>query len=315
MKQHSFFTSYPLLVYVFNRYGTKKPKTPKKKSVVSAKTLKNVVCFILFVVLLSANISCDSNKAELKNFAVKFAETVSKNMVDSVRTIYPDAAKIDSFALVYNVDSIVVNNTEDPSVFQIVYSKDAEAIISKASDGMITIKETRGFAAFPEEIMEFAKNTGQWKEGLSDVVLAERIADVQFKSWLVKSFANKMKESLKVKDKPKIQKMSMGTFEMNGIMGVTVENKSDFTVQGKDYYVVFEGYFAVQGYIEKETQKEKGKDIGSNETVNITTAYNDRHSRDKAYIKISISDEELFNKYFKGTGNEFEEYLKENPKD
>lgn len=73
-----------------------------------------------FVVLMFALmlVSCvDKTQEQLRDFAIDFAQKVSKNQVDSLKEIYPKATLFDSLALTVVTDSIIVKESGKKNEF------------------------------------------------------------------------------------------------------------------------------------------------------------------------------------------------------
>lgn len=272
-------------------------------------------CLSVVPMLALMLVSCgDKTQEQVRDFAIGFAQKVSKNQVDSLKDVFPEVEHFDSLALTVVTDSIIVKETGKENEFLVSLGNGSDITVVKDGEGKMKVTSSHGLLAIDKETMDFAKKTGQWKEGLTDAALAERLSDDQFKQWLISAFEKRMKEYLKVEGKPEIAKKVTASFLMDGLMGVTIRNTSNFPISGKDYYVVFEGVFAIQGYYEEDIAIEKGKDLGPSESITITTRYNDNHSWNKAYVKFKMGNKELFEKYFNGLGNEYEEYLKDSNK-
>ncbi len=203
----------------------------------------------------------------------------------------------------------MVSKIEESDHYKVVWNKDVWLEIAPWEKEGWTIISSQGFFAWPDDEMDFAKKTGQWKAGLTDKELSIRMNDKDFNSWIINNFAKSIKDKLKVKGSPRIVKESTVIFEMDGIVSATIDNQTNSTISGKDYNVVFSGYFATQGIEEEEEVIEQGKNIAPGKTVSITTEYNDWHSRDKAWVEMKINNQQLFNKYFVAKGDEYEKYL------
>lgn len=271
------------------------------------------ISYSLLILALLANISCDSNKAKIKAFAIDFAEKVSRNMIDSIRTIYPDVEKIDSLALVYNIDSIIINKTEDPSVYQVMFSKDVEVKILKEKDGKLTIKETRGLALFPEKLMKIAKSTGWVSNEMSDLQMTENLKDTAFVNFLVLKVKENLKKDIIVKGWDCTWRPGWGL----GELFVIIENNSDFNITPNDYAV--ESWVNCRdnwGGLPPQLGSVSLVDIKPHETkkMKINMAeYPDPESKSqidvKSTIDFTMSDKDVLNRFFHPTGNEYKEYL------
>lgn len=262
--------------------------------------------FALSILLLAA---CSKDKSEdVRQFAADFAAKVSQNQKDSLLSMWPDVAEADSLALSYTADSIVVEQTANEGQFKVNFGS-ADMIVSVAEDGKMTVGETHGLFAYPEDVMAFAKSTGQWVAELSDTALATRMADKDFKSFLVKDFRSRFSKMLSIQGKAD-GVAHMGEFGYQSYINwtVTVANATGKVVSGQDYTVTFPfidpwtgGLYPITVY---------GKDIATNGTVRVSVK-NDYRVLDMKtpYINIKLSDETLFEKYFQPTGKEYEEYL------
>ena len=118
------------------------------------KRMKLKLCIIAIVASL---VACTDEKAKVKKFAVNFGSQVSKNQIDSVRLVYPDAAKCDSFALKFNADSIVVTDTDKSNVFTVDFGSDATITIEKAEDGKMTVTSSKGLFAYPADELSLVR--------------------------------------------------------------------------------------------------------------------------------------------------------------
>lgn len=194
-----------------------------------------LVPMILALLLFSA---CNKN-AEVKQFAADFAEKVSKNQVDSVRALYPDAAKCDSFSLAFNADSIQVAETETAGLYKVTMGN-ADFTVQKTEDGKMTVKESHGLFAYPADRLDLAKKTGQWQENLNDAEQALRMADSQFVTWIEDKIAAQAVAELKSKVKI-VKSDASGMFPTAHGM-VVVANESSREISGDEYVVTAKCY-------------------------------------------------------------------------
>ena len=168
--------------------------------------------------------SCSDDKDEVRQFAINFAEMVSKNQVDSIRALYPGAEKIDSFALNFNPDSVKVEETETAGTFILHLSTDATATAVKGEDGKMTIQDSRGLSAYQESKMSLAKATGWFDGSLNDAQNAERLADEQFVEYCERIIMEG------VKSKVRIAKSVCTDYDWDNFQGiclVVVSNQSE----------------------------------------------------------------------------------------
>lgn len=263
------------------------------------------------VVTLATSCGGKSEADQVKDFALDFATKVSQNQVDSIRALYADAAKIDSFAVAFVPDSVSVSvaETETPGTYKVSLGT-ADFTVKRADDGTMSVTGSHGLAAYPADALDFAKKTGQWKDGLSDAEQAVRMADKDFRPYVEASFPKAFAKMLMVKGKLRVVKGLNGPAVMAvGTMGANVVSTCDKPIDGSDYEVVFKGQY-IDFAITPTTVREPGKDIAPKGSVLITTEFMERLDLQSAYVNVKISNDALFNKYFTATGNEYDEYLK-----
>lgn len=255
--------------------------------------------------------SCEksaSPEEQVKQFAINFAEKVSKNQKDSLTAIWLDVVKADSLALAFTADSIGVEPTQTAGKYKVNFGN-ADMLVSVAEDGKMTVGETHGLFAWPAEDIEFAKKTGQWKDGLNDPEQAERMGDKEFKTLVTADFSKKMQDALKAEKKIIMIKDQVNPPEP-GIMAAIIRNNSDIDISGTDYQVIFKISTSYAGMEDISNKENPGKDISAKDTVQVTCYWGLHNQPIEARVKMKLSNEQLFNKYFKATGNEYEDYLK-----
>ena len=112
-------------------------------------------------------------------FATDFATLVSHNQKDSLLAVWPDVAKADSLALTFNADSISVEETETTGTFKVKLGPNKELLVTRAEEGNMSVGETHGLFAWPEEKLLFAKNWlgGAWHERCTNggTILRQRL--------------------------------------------------------------------------------------------------------------------------------------------
>lgn len=273
--------------------------------------MKKITGIILGMAVLTATLLCSCNKSEseIKDFVQKFAQSVQDGNFNEITSAYPSANEIDSLSIEFVAESMKIVEDKNSGTFLVQLNDDQDLSISRAENGSMQITQSHGLAAYDKSLLDFAHKTGQYKTDLDDVENAMRMKDTGFKSWLISSFAKEVKDKLKIKGGLKVLKESETTYEMDGIVAATIENSNNFTVNGQDYKVIFDGGLQVQGVFNKESTTEAGKDINAGKSVTIKTRFNCWHYRDKAKIHLKINDEQVFNKYFIPTGDEYEKYL------
>lgn len=201
--------------------------------------MKKTITFVPMILALLLFSACNKN-AEVKQFAADFAEKVSKNQVDSVRALYPDAAKCDSFSLAFNADSIQVAETETAGLYKVTMGN-AEFTVQKTEDGKMTVKESHGLFAYPADRMDLAKKTGQWNSSITDLEFSKRMEDTMFPSWIQSKMADAMKSLVKI-TKSNVSKKHISdywTSSEKDVCTYTIEvsNETDQEIGGNDYTI------------------------------------------------------------------------------
>lgn len=248
--------------------------------------------------------------AEVTAFANRFASFVSQNQVDSIRALYPDAAECDSFALNFVADSLRVTANEQDGTFTVNVGNEADFVVAKDKDGNMSVVSSHGLVAFNADDLAFAKSVGQYKDGLTDVQQARRMAVKDFKEGLVFNFNKEL--NAKVTASQKFKEIKYPEFAADeGISAVTVTNKTNVAIDGSDYVI---DIFA-DGQHGNGSYREKGKTIPAGGSTSIQFSYAGNTYPTGVMLTFIIPDEQLFTKYFKATGNEFDEYLKDNDLD
>ncbi len=272
------------------------------------KTFIAAVC-ITAVAAFTACGSSSSDKSDdgARAFAEKFASFVSNNQIDSIRALYPDAAECDSFALKFVADSIKIEANAQADTFVVNVGGGADFTVVKGADGTMKVTTSHGLLALNEADLPFAKSVGQYKEGLTDVKLARRMGVKDFKNIMISKVANEVRA--KVIAGKSFREIKFPEYSADeGISAVTVTNGTSQKISGSDYMVkIFADGQYGSGYY-----NEKGRDIPAKGSVPIQFSYAGNSMPTKALVVLNLNDQQLFEKYFTPTGNEFDEYLKAN---
>ena len=175
-----------------------------------------------------------------------------------------------------------------------------------------TVKEESALSAWSKEDAEFAKKTGLWQEGLSDAKLAERMSDSQFRPWLQQRFLKFVAKNVRATDDhvPINDPYQPGNYGTEvGTYGVTVINNMDVDFKGQDYKLIVKFYSPrVDEYW---TATYDGEDIPAHGSAIIPVECGFYDQSEQEYVNTVLTPEQLFDKYYQPTGNEYNEYLKE----
>jgi len=279
-------------------------KNNKNIKTIIMKTLRT---FLLASIATICMVACDTGdpQAEVKAFASRFAEFVSNNQLDSIRTFYADAAVCDSFALRYVPDSLKIEANEKTDTFTVTIDNGADFVVVKSADGTMKVISSHGMLAFNNDDLAFAKATGQYKDGLTDVELAKRMGVKDFRKDLMANF-KKSFSSMVYAQRGFIEIRYPQYLADEGESAVTVVNNTGKPINGSDYNVniYIEGQ-RVSGYI-----TERGKDLKPGGEAQVHFTYAGNSAPMSSHLTFKLNDEQLFEKYFEATGKEFDEYIK-----
>lgn len=288
-----------------------------------------IVSGLMFTILII--VSCKDGTKEVQQFALKFAEKVSKNHVDSIRAFYPHSEKIDSFSLIYNPDSIVVKELPEEGFYKVEFGNGASIVVERKEGETTYMKVTKsyGMIALKNISRELAQKTGWIEQTMTDAEIAERTKDEYFISWLSKKAIEQMKSKVTVINSSITKgntNYEMRTVEI--IYKVVVENKNACDISGDAYVikVVERGYectswwdMGERRYPYTESLKSlKGETIPKNGTAtyswtddDIETAHSGRIRESlKCTIVFEPSKEDALAVYVPN-GTEYKEYMKE----
>lgn len=115
---------------------------------------------------------------------------------------------------------------------------------------------------------------------------------------------------LKIDGEPQVLGIHDGNNDMDSwcLMGITIQNKLARPISGSDYQVFFNEVDIRTD--ESRTWSEKGRDIPPHGSITYKNKVGYYYDLRNAYVKFTISDEEISKKYFVSKDNEYTEYLK-----
>ena len=272
---------------------------------------KKVYCTVfIFIVLTAILASCSSAKKEVAKFAADFATKVSKNQKNSLLDVWPDVAKADSLALSFNVDSIDVEPTQNEGQFKVNFGN-ADMIVTVAENGKMTVGESNGLFAWPEDKVSMALATGWIKKDLNDMQKQERFADSLF----INHLADKLMDGLKTKLKASCMTSSINNQEGTATYTITVKNDNDFDIPADAYcFALTEmGFnFDTMNDVPVRTNTLGGVKVQAKGIAKcpVPGTYDYEYSSLRVSVKIEYNNEQAIKNLLKPTGNEYEEYLK-----
>lgn len=269
--------------------------------------------FFSFVLCLGlvGMISCGGNN-KVKEFGEKFASFANANQGDSIIAVYPDG-EFDSYSFL-PADSISVTEKGD-GVYIINYGSDKWIEVSMNKNGVITVDNSKGIAAFPKDKYEIAAKTGMLNDTITDITARALINNDDYFEWLKKN----MKQPIGLV-KGKISKKfgvdlygrpCEGAVER---MTCTVTNNTKKPISGKDYEITYAySYWTCSDGSSPDGHakgKKNGVDLAPGESAEIKIAVMDYGLKNVA-VQYNVPVEQLYEGMNAYTGNEYQQYLKE----
>lgn len=257
---------------------------------------------IIFVSILILGVSCEKKpEVIVDEFAVKFAEFVNDNEKDSILKYYPDFLLSDSLVEV-DTDDIRIKKESETS-YIIEYSSDIVLETEINKSGKITIENSYGLISFPEDKIDLAKKTGMWDSEISDTDLSRRMNDNEFFEYLNNNAKEKTKNILKIGAKH--YPPASPFYESQNII-----NNTDQPIKGSDYTVTIKNHiYCPDGSEEDYYSTKRGKDIKPNGSIWYEVIEGQHGYEEISKINLTLSEEELMNRFAPITGNEYQQYL------
>lgn len=294
--------------------------------------LSKIVATLTATLLSAASLfSCSSQGAkdnpeeQVKQFAQKIGTWAQSNQLDSLRTVYPDAAQADSLAVEFTPETITVTPSKDGKSFEIKYANGVTLELKADENGNFTVTGSKGMFAYPKETLEIAKKTGQYDPNLPDAENGKRMRDTAFQEYLLQQFNKEITSMVKA-----------GTKEVQGEFAPILQGyvKNDMTVplEGSDYSLSYaeietnwhENVYRVnmgeEPLPDKRHQHSKsGKTIQPNSSVTLYTWEYAGGSADmdggpdtnSFTVKWLITPQQRFDKYYQPKGTEYNDYLQQ----
>ena len=277
----------------------------KHKNIMKRSILFGIVALALIVG------ACEGRKAaqesEVRDYGKYFIEKLAANQIDSIKDTYPDIVKSVSLVPVKS-DTVIVVESE-PGKFDVTLAEGITLKVNRSEEGQITVAESKGLFAFPEDKVKLAKKTGMWDDSLSDAQLAERMNDKDFFNWVKKNKTvnkNKLISFTDFKESP--GQDPMGNYARDGYHYLT--NNTDVEINGNDYSMIYEDgeFWGDTG--ERSSKKTKaGKTIPPHGKVKVMATAGYHSWSYLKSIKWKLSQEQLQEKFAPYTGKEYQEYL------
>ena len=248
-------------------------------------------------------------KDSVMDLATKCSQFIKSNNVDSIKAIYQGLDSLDvKFA---NVDGeITVQESNTPGEFEVKMGS-ATITVKRNEAGQWIIDRSQGLLLFDQNKMAFARKTGQYKDGLPDLELAQRMNDAQFDEWLKERVLNDLKKRITAKSVVNDMESAV----------VTVVNNSEINLDGDDYTVKskLKNYWSMyddetggyeSGYMDYGTKTFSGKPVPAHSSVSYSfnPMFGVKGGDVNSHVSLNISAERAMTLYTP-SGNEYEEYL------
>ena len=254
---------------------------------------------------------------EVRQFVEQFVKAVETGDSMAIRFFYPDAEAADS--LYIPSPELMISKMDGSNNYKVEWNKDVWLEISPQEKEGWTITSSQGLFAWPNDVMEFAKKTGQWKNGLTDKELFTRMDDKEFQKNLINEFCSNFKK--KVMQKGPLFLLKGGSYVLDPWMiGITIVNSNDVQISGNDYKVtmkVWNQYLYNNNLDENEARSTlcvRGKDIVPNGSTTLSHTFEGAYEYpedENVKIQWNINNQQLFDKYFVAKGDEYEKYIEE----
>ena len=267
--------------------------------------MKKIYLFGMICMAFIGMMSCSGNKQkQVQAFAEKFSGYVNANQLDSIKAVYP-TANFDSISPL-NIDTLLITTINGSYRVNFGGNKWIEA--KENEDGSLSVENSRGIAAFPQDKYAIALNTGMLNDSIPDSKAVELLNDTTYFVWL----NDKAKESYETILEVNCINSKNGAKDegVNGKMEVQIKNNLPIDIDSKDYIINYTMYQRPMGEDPtgwKGTRTKTGRSIKAGETINMTISDYGVLSNPRAVLNMPV--EEYIDKYYKPTGKEYQEYL------
>lgn len=265
------------------------------------KTLNPLWLFAIVLLITSCSERKATPEEEVRNYGKYFVEKLNANQLDSLKLTYPDISKADSLNTVKSDTIMIVESA--PGQYDMTLAEGVMLKVIRLDDGNITVSESKGLFAFPQDKVEIAKKTGMWDDKLSDAQLNERMKDEQFFAY-IQDQIKKIPDNILTVGKY----VNLSPPHTDGIMGYNIlQNKSDVDIAPSDYSLIYNEWDAD---IDKSWYKtHHGKYIPGHGSIKIESSGGSMDGQVFKKIKWNLTPEQLQEKFASFTGNEYQEYL------
>ena len=272
----------------------------------------NKIALIAVVLAALTFVSCtDDGTHEAKKFLTDLRAAISGGDSAAISKLYPDAVKADSLALNIVADSVRVESSGSGDTLHVSLGGGKQITLLKTGDNAFQVLSSRGLFAWPEKEVAFAKQTGQWKDGLTDAEQSERMADKGLVAYLFDEFNSKIKDGLSILT---VKTYGDSYYEGEWVsckgMLFTVKNSTDIDIPGSAWSITYkEGYW---GGGQMSSELVPGEDIKAGGTVTVKTKELASSTESETSQRLNVKGLTLeeFLSDFHPSGKEYDEYVK-----
>ncbi len=251
---------------------------------------------------------CSSGNKDVEEFALSFANKAAANQLDSVRVLYPDAAKADSLSLSFNADSISVSEGEAAGTFLVNYGN-AAITVKRGENGKLSVLSSKGLFAYPERRMTFARKTGAVKEGMDDVAVAANISELDSLSAWIYGEYHKSLDGAITAGKPVVEEGYYASQLLNGYVMFT--NNTDKDIAAKDWQIKWKyTYMGYEGTKTNSVVEDGSKAIPAHQSVKITFICTGHDLTEILWVKVKAVPMDEYLATYQPTGDEYANYKK-----
>ena len=257
--------------------------------------------------------SCVEGK--IKSFVDDFFTAVKNNDTASIAKMYPDAVSADSLLCEYDAD---IQIEEMDNCYKVILGEGKDFVLSKdKKNDVFYVKESHGVFCFPPGKKELSYRLGLINNQMNDAAIKVQLADSAFFAFVVNKFISEFINKFRISQITADCTEYDGDVTVKGEWYITLKNDCDYDIDGSDYQVILTSML----------QRNKkvivpGELAFSKSSVELRSGYQDpsfyvnyyENRQPKIELKYTRSPIELFEKYYRPTGNEYNEYINQNKK-
>ena len=266
-----------------------------------------VLCAIF---LISLCVSCMSESDKARDFALEVGDKISRNMLDSVRVIYPDASGADSLALKFDPEQVKVQETDRKGSYIAEYAPGVTVSFEAVGDGVMRITGSMGIFAWNAETLRLAKEMGLIRDGISDAEKARAIRQLpKLMDLVYEEYKNSNSGTLPITVGEFVNEVTPLYTVDEGKGYYPLTNRSDHDIKGSDYQVrILQSAvlrFAANGDYEEHMVTRPGIDIPAGGTARYKVTYTQFSDNEVKGVVMKTKGKGEFLRDYQPTGEEY----------